>query len=163
MIKTIIKPDEIKTIRPLMNGKIGLIFGCFDLVHLGHLQLFRFAKKYTDTLIISLTNDQSITLTKKGTRPIYNLNQRSKFLTQLKNIDLVSPIKQVFDHNSQSTIDICGNILHQTKPHYVFTLESDPLLHLKTARANQLGIKVALLKESPRLSSTWLINKIRNS
>jgi len=71
---------------------VGLITGCFDIIHLGHIQLFQFAKKYVDILIIGLDNDQTIRLTKGPNRPIHKYTERVKFLSEIKSIDYIFKI-----------------------------------------------------------------------
>ncbi len=40
--------------------KIGLIFGCFDLFHIGHLNALKAAAKYCDMLFIGVFSDRVI-------------------------------------------------------------------------------------------------------
>lgn len=69
------------------NKKIVLCHGVFDLVHLGHIEHFKSAKKFGDFLIVSLTQDKFI---KKGPgRPLFNQYQRFEFLKNIKIIDEV--------------------------------------------------------------------------
>jgi len=35
--------------------KIGLITGCFDVIHIGHIRLFRQAKARLDVLVVGVT------------------------------------------------------------------------------------------------------------
>ena len=64
-----------KTISLKKKGRIiGLCHGVFDLIHSGHIEHFKEAKKYCDILIVSLTSDKYVD---KGlNRPIYNQNKR---------------------------------------------------------------------------------------
>jgi D-beta-D-heptose 7-phosphate kinase/D-beta-D-heptose 1-phosphate adenosyltransferase len=60
------------------QGKtIGLITGCFDVFHIGHLQSICFAKTKCDTLVIGIDNDKSVKLSKGSKRPIFTARQRA--------------------------------------------------------------------------------------
>ena len=40
--------------------KIGFVAGAFDLIHPGYIKLFKYAKKYCDSLIVAIHQDPSI-------------------------------------------------------------------------------------------------------
>lgn len=71
------------------NESVGFVVGGFDILHMGHANLFRFAKKYTDNLIIGLDNDKTIKLVKGNNRPINNHKNRSKLLAELASVDKI--------------------------------------------------------------------------
>lgn len=63
-----------------------LTVGVFDLLHIGHLILFRKAKEYGDFLTVAVHNDiQQI----KATEFIYSLEERIDFVSALKIVDEV--------------------------------------------------------------------------
>ena len=69
------------------NKKIVLSHGVFDLLHIGHIKHFSFAKKHGEILIVSLTQDKFIN---KGIgRPIFNQNLRAEMLSSISIIDYV--------------------------------------------------------------------------
>lgn len=97
--KNILK--KIKILK-LKKKKIVLCHGVFDLVHLGHIEHFKSAKKFGDYLIVSLTKDKFI---KKGPgRPLFNELQRMEYLNNIKIVD------QVIISNSESSIDVINLI-----------------------------------------------------
>lgn len=53
------------------NLTVGVINGCFDLLHAGHIHLIKEAKKHCDKLIILLNSNRSVTKLKGSDRP-YN-------------------------------------------------------------------------------------------
>ena len=63
--------------------------GTFDLLHVGHLQLWNFAKSYGDYLIVAIDTDDRVKEKKGPTRPIHNQDERSFFLRMLKPVDQV--------------------------------------------------------------------------
>jgi D-beta-D-heptose 7-phosphate kinase/D-beta-D-heptose 1-phosphate adenosyltransferase len=76
--------------------RIGFTNGCFDLLHPGHLSLFKQAAARCDRLIVALNSDASIKRLKGPSRPIQNEAARSAVLASMDNIDLVI----VFDEDT---------------------------------------------------------------
>jgi D-beta-D-heptose 7-phosphate kinase / D-beta-D-heptose 1-phosphate adenosyltransferase len=61
--------------------------GCFDLIHLGHVKYFQFAKGQGDVLVVGVNTDQSIARLKGPKRPIINEQDRLAVLEELESID----------------------------------------------------------------------------
>ena len=84
----IINIKNLTSIRKkLVQKKVVMCHGVFDLLHLGHIIHFEEAKKMGDILIASVTSDKYV---KKGYgRPHFNISERIKSLTALSFIDYV--------------------------------------------------------------------------
>ena len=65
--------------------------GCFDILHPGHMELFKIAKSLGDRLIVGLDTDEKVRKDKGSNRPINSLDFRKSMLESNKNIDLVIP------------------------------------------------------------------------
>ena len=64
--------------------------GCFDILHLGHVDYLEKARNYGDKLILALNTDNSVKRQNKGPeRPINNEYSRARILASLFFIDLV--------------------------------------------------------------------------
>ena len=61
--------------------------GCFDLIHLGHVTYFQFAKRQGDVLVVGVNSDESIQRLKGPKRPIISLEDRLGVLEELESID----------------------------------------------------------------------------
>lgn len=72
--------------------KVGLVTGCFDVIHISHINYFLSAKKYVDILVVGVDNDESIRMSKGKGRPIFDLNIRSALLSHLDCVDFVVPM-----------------------------------------------------------------------
>ena len=72
-----------------MNRNTVFTNGCFDIMHLGHLQLLNFCKKFGGKLIIGINSDKSIRLIKGKNRPINNQKYRKTFLEELNIADKI--------------------------------------------------------------------------
>jgi len=63
--------------------------GCFDIIHVGHIELLRYAKTLGDKLIVGLNSDNSVKMLKGTTRPINLQEDRKKILESIKYVDEV--------------------------------------------------------------------------
>ena len=63
--------------------------GCFDILHRGHIELFKFAKSQGDCLIVGVDTDERIKNSKGDDRPFNNLIDRIVMLESIKYIDKV--------------------------------------------------------------------------
>lgn len=57
--------------------------GCFDLLHVGHLRLIRFAQQQGDRLVVGLNSDKSVLRAKGNGRPVIPQEQRREMLLGL--------------------------------------------------------------------------------
>ena len=71
--------------------------GCFDILHRGHIELFRYAKSLGDELIVGIDTDKKVKKDKGKGRPINSLNDRIMMLNSLIYVDKVIP----FDSTSE--------------------------------------------------------------
>ena len=65
--------------------------GCFDILHRGHIELFKYAKSLGDELVVGIDTDEKVKLDKGEDRPINNLQDRMYMLQSIKYIDKVIP------------------------------------------------------------------------
>jgi D-beta-D-heptose 7-phosphate kinase/D-beta-D-heptose 1-phosphate adenosyltransferase len=72
-----------------LGRKVVFTNGCFDLIHLGHVEYFRFAKRQGDILVVAVNSDHSIQKLKGPKRPIISENDRISVLEELESIDYV--------------------------------------------------------------------------
>ena len=60
--------------------------GCFDILHRGHIELFRFANNLGDELMVGLDTDSKVKKDKGEGRPVNNLEDRVFMLSAIKYI-----------------------------------------------------------------------------
>lgn len=75
----------------LLRPKIVFTNGCFDVLHLGHINYLKQAKLLADILVVGLNSDQSVRLLKGPNRPINIYADRSEFLAALDFVDFILP------------------------------------------------------------------------
>ena len=71
------------------NKKIVFTNGCFDILHLGHIDYLSKAKDLGDILIIGLNTDDSVKRLKGKNRPVNIEKARALILASLKFVDAV--------------------------------------------------------------------------
>jgi len=71
------------------NKKIVFTNGCFDLIHLGHIELLARSSDLGDVLIIGVNSDSSIQKLKGENRPIIEEDSRVKQLAALEFVDAI--------------------------------------------------------------------------
>lgn len=63
--------------------------GCFDILHLGHVDYLEKARNLGDRLIIGLNTDSSVSRFKGPQRPIQDQKSRARILSSLQFVDMV--------------------------------------------------------------------------
>jgi D-beta-D-heptose 7-phosphate kinase/D-beta-D-heptose 1-phosphate adenosyltransferase len=63
--------------------------GCFDILHRGHIELFKYAKSLGTELIVGIDSDVKIKKEKGNSRPINKVYDRKFLLESIKYIDKV--------------------------------------------------------------------------
>lgn len=89
--------NKLKKIRSrVKNENKTVVFtnGCYDLLHAGHIHLFREAKKQGDILIVAVNVDESVKKLKGHFRPIFPLSERLEILEAIEYIDYLVPFSE---------------------------------------------------------------------
>jgi len=84
---------DLAAIRGRLKGegkKVVFTNGCFDLLHEGHVRLFRAARRRGDALIVALNTDASVRKLKGPDRPVFPLRERLEVLAALADVDYVT-------------------------------------------------------------------------
>lgn len=71
------------------SKKIVFTNGCFDILHLGHIDYLAKAAAQGDVLIVGLNTDESVHRIKGGNRPIQDEISRAMILASLRFVDFV--------------------------------------------------------------------------
>ena len=86
----IVDIDFIKKNRSSFDGKCTVFTnGCFDILHVGHVEYLSQARTKGDLLIVGLNSDQSVKRLKGETRPVNPENARAVVLAALECVDFV--------------------------------------------------------------------------
>jgi D-beta-D-heptose 7-phosphate kinase/D-beta-D-heptose 1-phosphate adenosyltransferase len=86
----IIQADQLSLINTIYaSNKIVFTNGCFDMLHNGHVEVFKFCKQKGDIVVVGLNSDASIARLKGPSRPIYPLTARLQILEAISYIDYI--------------------------------------------------------------------------
>lgn len=145
------------------RGKsVGLIVGSFDILHMGHVNLFRFAKKRVDFLVVGLDNDKTIKKTKGKGRPVNNYKRRSEFLSELSSVDCIFKIDETYVHGDKTSFKLLIRLLKSINPSHLFTsIKCDSLW--KEKRKLAIGLKIRFVAEKTEVTHSTNIIKILES
>ena len=75
--------------------KVGFTNGCFDILHLGHVEYLEKTKKLCDKLIIAVNSDTSVKKIKGKNRPINDQKKRIRILASLSCCDHILIFNEV--------------------------------------------------------------------
>jgi D-beta-D-heptose 7-phosphate kinase/D-beta-D-heptose 1-phosphate adenosyltransferase len=77
-----------KSIR-LSGQKLVVTNGCFDLLHVGHIQCLVYARQQGDLLLVGVNGDEAVECLKGPGRPINSEEDRALVVASLKCVDRV--------------------------------------------------------------------------
>jgi len=81
--------------------------GCFDVLHVGHVDYLRFSKSKGDVLIVGVNDDASVKRLKGPTRPVNGIDDRMEMLAALEMVDAVTSFSE----------DTPAKIVERVTPH----------------------------------------------
>ena len=95
--------DKIKDLKALaklvfnhknQGKKIVFTNGCYDILHVGHIQCFQESKRLGDILIVAVNSDRSVGVLKGPLRPIVPEEERAELIAALESVDYVTIFDQ---------------------------------------------------------------------
>ncbi len=144
----IIQDTDIDSIK---GEGIVLLGGCFDIIHPGHLEFIKKAKKEGNILIVLLESDKNVRKMKGEKRPLNNQIVRAENLSKIKEVDYVVMLK--FPSDSFYYYNLV-KLLH---PAIIAVTKGDPLLSVKKDQARMVHGKVVEVMERNKSYSTTSI------
>ncbi len=134
--------------------KVVFTNGCFDILHVGHIELLESAKSLGDILVVGLNSDDSVKRLKGTGRPINSVRERVRILSALEFVDYVV----IFNE------DTPYKLLQEVKPDFLIK-GGDYSLDEIVGRdiVESYGGKVKVIQLLKGKSTTDIINKIMQS
>lgn len=86
--------------------KTVLTFGVFDLLHIGHVELFRKAKELGDILMVAVQDGDSVLKYKPGKPPVLSTVDRLYLVKAIRYVDSVAIYNDVDEFVRQVPFDI---------------------------------------------------------
>ena len=135
------------------NKKIVFTNGCFDLIHLGHIEILARSSDFGDKLIIGVNSDLSIKKLKGANRPIIQESSRIRQLSALEFVDAVI----LFDEETPI------KLIESIKPD-VITKGGDYTAKnvIGNEVVSQKNGEVVIIPLTQGFSTTSILNKIKN-
>jgi rfaE bifunctional protein nucleotidyltransferase chain/domain len=96
---------DIRRQLKLQKKKVVFTNGCFDILHLGHVDYLQKAKALGDVLMVGVNSDESVGRIKGEKRPVVPEGDRADVLAALACVDLVA----LFDEDTP--YDLLGVLL----------------------------------------------------
>ncbi|MGI8467819.1 MAG: D-glycero-beta-D-manno-heptose 1-phosphate adenylyltransferase [Pyrinomonadaceae bacterium] len=83
--------------------------GCFDIIHPGHIDLLKEARRLGTKLVVGINSDRSVREIKGAPRPLLDQESRAAVLRELRSVDEV----RIFDENTPERLikEIKPNVL----------------------------------------------------
>lgn len=158
--------DLAEVRRENTNRKIVLLKGTFDLLHPGHINRMRAAKALGDILVVFVKCDEAIKL-KGSDRPIEDENQRAAVVDAIRYVDYTVIANRKSDVGIEG-IPECDRDQYLRYYKMISDLQPDVLIkpekELPPVLADlycKIGTQIHIVEETPGVSTTMLINKIR--
>lgn len=135
--------------------RVGLACGCFDVLHLGHIELFQFARTQADVLVVGVDSDTSVRRSKGNHRPIHGQDVRLRQLEELRSVDRAFVVEDEMEFGTAASTEVWRALLARLRPDVLVTHRSaDRHAETKQALARELGIEIALHDREKRFSTT---------
>lgn len=125
--------------------------GCFDLLHVGHVQYLQQARALGDRLVVGLNDDASVRQLKGSKRPLLPQHDRARMLAALACVDYVTvfaePTPLALIMAVQPEVLVKGG-------------DYTPETVVGRAEVEAYGGKVHIIPSVPRVSTTAIIDRI---
>lgn len=156
MSKIFSQYEDLKPIEKISGepSNIVLVGGCFDILHIGHINFLKAAKKQGHTLIVLLESDEAIQKYKGPKRPINQQKNRAEILAELKSVDFIILLKGVLTDKDYDAL------VKKIKPAIIATTAQDPHLIHKKRQAKLTGAKVVDVINPVKGTSTTKIAQL---
>ncbi|MDO8137644.1 MAG: D-glycero-beta-D-manno-heptose 1-phosphate adenylyltransferase [Candidatus Brocadiales bacterium] len=88
-IKTLEEVEGVLKKHRIKKDRIVLTNGCFDILHVGHIEYLRFARSQGELLVVGINTDRSVRELKGPGRPVLSQKERARLLAALEDVDYV--------------------------------------------------------------------------
>jgi rfaE bifunctional protein nucleotidyltransferase chain/domain len=135
------------------NQHVVFTNGCFDILHLGHVDYLEKARQTGTKMIVGVNADSSVRQLKGPSRPVNNEYARARILAALEFVDLVI----IFEEETPLNLinELLPDILVKGDDYSI-----DTIVGAKEVIAH--GGKVTTIPLVPTYSTTNIIQKLKN-
>lgn len=157
MSKTLTIKEAMEIAEKINKQKktIVLVGGCFDILHVGHVEFLKKAKEKGDVLFVLLESDEKVKQIKGENRPIHTQKERAKVLSALEMVDYVILLPYLAENKDYD------NLVMQIKPDIIATTKADKYRKHKERQAKLLNAQVLdVIDRLPNKSTNLLALKL---
>lgn len=131
--------------------KTVMIFGTFDILHTGHLDMFRQAREYGDRLVAVVSRDKT-TLDVKGNAPFHSHEERKLILSELRSID------EVLSGNTQDVYEVISDV----RPDVIaLGYDQKVFVDMLADKITEFGLETEIVRLSPYKPNERKTSKIK--
>jgi D-glycero-beta-D-manno-heptose 1-phosphate adenylyltransferase len=138
----------------LAGNQVVFTNGCFDLIHLGHVDYLEKARMLGDKLVIGLNSDDSVSRFKGPERPLQDQISRARVLAAMQFVDLVVFFNE--DTPLNLITEVLPNILVKGSDYL-----ADNIVGADVVKKN--GGVVKTIDFVPGYSTTRIVEKIKRT
>ncbi len=145
------------------SKQIGMIFGTFDIVHIGHIKFINWAKDHCDILIVALGNDLLVKANKGPKRPLFNQDVRAEVISALKDVDFVLKMDNPgFANDTHEAKNNIAQIIDSVKPDILIVGRTDNSFEAKKEYSTTHKTEFLEYANTRPISSTEIIAKLES-
>jgi len=153
MILEVYKLPELR--KKLSDKKIIFSDGTFDLIHTGHVNVFKHLRTLGDILFIAVLSDEWVKFKKGDTRPILSENERIEMVDAIRYVDYTVLAK---DLKTGERIRIT-KILQELKPDFFVSMDNS--WEDKRELIQSYGTQLKIINRIGHGSTTKILDNIR--
>jgi D-glycero-beta-D-manno-heptose 1-phosphate adenylyltransferase len=144
---------EIRNAWKSKQEKVVFTNGCFDILHLGHIDYLEKSSEKGDHLIVAINTDRSVSALKGPTRPINKEYARARLIAALEFVSMVI----IFDDDTPLELiqALLPDVLVKGSDYTM-----DTIVGAKEVLDN--GGEVETIELVPNFSTTSIIEKLKN-
>ncbi len=158
-IKTIPDFRKMRSSFKRERKTVGMVTGCFDILHYEHVNFLSFAKRHADVLIVGLESDRNVRLFKGIERPVFSFKERAFILSSLEFVDLIFKVPDL--KNNEPRDLFYESLMKNINPDILITnIFQDRFWKEKKKITDKLGIKLVKHDKKPKISSSKIYNEI---
>lgn len=133
--------------------KVGYTTGVFDMFHIGHLNIIKGAKEKCEYLIVGVSTDELVE-SYKHKIPVIPYDQRVEIVEAIKYVDKVVP---------QTSMDkrVAWDELKYDVMFHGDDWKNSDMYNEEIAKLKEVGVEVVFLKHTDGVSSTDIVNRIK--
>lgn len=136
-------------------GRVVLIGGAFDIIHVGHIEHLKKAKSFGDTLVVHITSDRRVAEKKGPNRPIFNVRQRALLVSAIRYVNYVF----IYDGRHYD-----AELIKKIKPDIIFfnkeSFSEDARKIIKTVK--EFTGRIIVSRDKKINSTTKIVQMLKN-